>query len=490
MTVSGNAEKYDLIIIGGGAAAFSAALKAESHAVKTAMVERGLLGGTCVNVGCVPSKNLLGAGELLYSSGNPSYSSISPCCEQDFDFSKTIRQKDNLVRYLRKQKYYDVLSSLENVKLIEGNAYFLSANKIRLKLNNNSGGSKTLEAKKFIVATGSSAFVPLSSTIRGIDNVDYLTNIEALSLDKKPSSMIVIGGRALGLEFAQMYSRFGTKVTVLQRSDTIIPEHEPEISSALMHYLSEEGVNVITGIRIQELYQKNDTKYVKISGSGKNNNNQTKTLEAEELLMATGRRPNTQGLHIENASVRLRPSDGAIVVDSEMHTSAPNIWAGGDVIGEPMLETLAAKEGATAAENALTGSHKKIDFLSVPSAIFTSPQVASVGLTERQAMERYGVCDCRTFEMKEVPKALIINETKGLIKMVVNPSKNNRIVGVHILADKAADMIHEAVMAVKYYMAVDDIIDTVHVFPTVTEAIKLVSTAFRQDVTKLTCCAE
>jgi mercuric reductase len=485
--VSNNIEKYDLIVIGGGAAAFSAALKAESHAVKTAMVERGLLGGTCVNVGCVPSKNLLGAGELLYLRGNPPYPSIFPCHDQDFDFLKTIRQKDNLVRFLRKQKYYDVLSSLENVKLIKGDAYFLSANKIRI---NNNSSSKTLEAKNFIVATGSSTSAPSSSTIKGIDSVDYLTNIEALSLDKKPSSMIVIGGRALGLEFAQMYSRFGTKVTVLQRSNTIIPEHEPEISSALTQYLSEEGIDIVTGVRVQELYQKGDTKYVKISRENRYDNNRTRTLEAEELLIATGRRPNTQDLHLENAAVRLRPTDGAIIVDSEMHTSTPNIWAGGDVIGEPMLETLAAKEGATAAENAITGSHKKIDFFSVPSAIFTSPQVASVGLTEKQAVERYGVCDCRTLDMKEIPKALIVNETKGLIKMVVNPNKGNRIVGVHIVADKAADIIHEAAMAVKYQLTVDDIIDTVHVFPTMTEAIKLVSTAFKQDMTKLTCCAE
>ena len=204
--------------------------------------------------------------------------------------------------------------------------------------------------------------------------------------------------------------------------------------------------------------------------------------------MATGRKPNTQDLHLENAAVRLRPSDGAIIVDSEMHTSASNIWAGGDVIGEPMLEALAAKEGATAADNALAGSHKKIDFLSVPSAIFTSPQVTSVGLTEKQAMERYGVCECRTIEMKEVPKALIINETKGLIKIAVNPNKNNRIVGVHILSDIAADMIHE--VAIKYQLTVDDIIDAIHIFPTMTEAIKLAATAFKQDISKLSCCAE
>jgi len=173
-----------------------------------------------------------------------------------------------------------------------------------------------------------------------------------------------------------------------------------------------------------------------------------------------------------------------------MRTSAPHIWAGGDVVGEPMLETLAAKEGAISAENALTGSHKKINFLSVPSAIFTSPQVASVGLTEEKMMEKYGYCSCKTLEMKEVPKGLTVNETKGLIKMAIDPKKNNRIGGVHILANIAADIIHEAVMAVKYRLTIDDVIDTVHVFPTMTEAIKLVATSSKQDVSKLSCCAE
>jgi mercuric reductase len=190
--------RFDLVIIGGGAAAFSAALKAETFNIKTAVVERGVVGGTCVNVGCVPSKNLLGAGEVLYHISNPSYSSISPCHEYDFDFLKTIRQKDNLVRYLRKQKYYDVLSSLENVKSIEGEASFLTVNTIKIRNDNNN--PRVVEAKKFIVATGSSIYIlPIS----GIENIDYLTNNEALSLDKKPSSMIIIGGRALGLEFAR-----------------------------------------------------------------------------------------------------------------------------------------------------------------------------------------------------------------------------------------------------------------------------------------------
>jgi mercuric reductase len=472
--------KYDLIIIGGGAAAFSAAIKANMHGVKTAMIERAMLGGTCVNVGCVPSKNLLGAGEILHTAKNPSYNSINPC-DPDFDFAKIIEAKDKLVKGLRKQKYYDVLQSLENVELIEASVSFISPKKIKVD-NNGNGSSQTFEASKFIIAAGSSPSVP---KFKGIESIKYLTNNEVLSLKEKPSSMIVVGAGPLGLEFAQMYARFGTKVTVLQRSNRIIPDQEPEISQGLHDYLTEERIEIVTGVNVQEVWQKNGSRFVKASV-----NKEEKVFEAEQLLMATGRRPNTSDLHLENAGVKIRENDGAIVVNSEMRTSAPHIWAGGDIVGKPMLETLAAKAGATAAENALTGSHKKIDLLSVPSAVFTSPQVASVGMTEEQMMKKYGYCSCRTLLMKDVPKGLTVNDTKGLIKMAVDPKKGNRIVGVHILASIAADMIHEAVMAVKYRLTVDDIIDTVHVFPTMSEAIKLVATAFKQDVSKLSCCAE
>lgn len=464
---------YGMIIIGGGAAAFGAVIKANTYGIKALMIERAALGGTCVNVGCIPSKNLLGAGEILHSAKHPSYQSILPC-DSNFGFAKTIEAKDMLVKELRKQKYYDVLQSLEHVKLIEASASFVSQKKVKVD-------GKIFEANKFIIGAGSSPYTP---RFKGIENVQYLTNNEALALKEKPSSMIIIGGRALGLEFAQMYTRFGTKVTVLQRSDRIIPDHEAVVSQGLHNYLAEEGIEIVTDVNVHEVWQKNGSKFVKASVNGKE-----QLFEAEQLLMATGRRPNTADLHLENAGVKLR-DDGSIVVNSEMRTSAPHIWAGGDVVGEPMLETLAAKAGAAAAENALTGSHKKIDLLSVPSAIFTSPQVASVGLTEEKMMNKYNYCSCRTLLMKDVPKALAVNDTKGLIKMAVDPKKNNRIVGVHILASIAADMIHEAVMAVKYRLTIDDIINTVHVFPTMSEAIKLVATSFKQDVSKLSCCAE
>jgi mercuric reductase len=480
-------KEYKLIIIGGGAAGFSAAIKAELEGIKTAMIERGILGGTCVNVGCIPSKNLLGIGEKIISSYKPNSAAITSC-NSSFDFTKAILDKDNLVNGLRQKKYSDVLSSFSNIDFIQGEVSFLSNRKIRVSRGNfkdydNSNERVLLKSDKFIIATGSSPYIP---SFKGIENIDYLTNVEALSLKEKPSSMIVIGGRALGLEFAQMFSRFGTKVTLLQRSERIIPEHEPEISTALKNYFIEEGMDILTNVEIKELHQKNGTKSVFF----KHNREEIKNVEADSILIATGRNPNTKTLSLENAGVSIRNNDNAILVDLEMHTSTPTIWACGDVVGEPMLETVAAKEGAIAAENAINNTHKKMDFNSIPSAIFTSPQVASVGITEKQMMAKYGFCSYKILEMNQVPKTLIVNQTKGLIKMIVNPKENNRILGVHILSEMAADIIHEAVFAIKYNLTIDDIIDTIHIFPTLTESIKLVATAFKQNVEKLTCCAQ
>src|SRR5438445_2404139 len=463
---------FDLVIIGSGSAAFAAALKAADHGAKTAMIERGTLGGTCVNVGCVPSKNLLRAGEIGYYDSHREFPGVRPG-GATFEFNRIIEQKNQIVRGLRREKYADVLKSLPSTKLFRGNARFVSRTRVKVDGIN-------VDGRKFVVATGSSPRIP---SIPGIENVDYLTNVEALNLRSRPASMIVLGGRALGLEFAQMYSHMGTRVTLLQRSDRVIPEEEPTVSDALRQYLEEEGVKIRTGVRVKRVYQAQGEKVIVGTANGREFE-----TRGSELLLATGRDPNTNMLGLETVKVGLR-KDGAVKVDREMHTTASHVWAAGDVIGEPMLETIAAKEGATATENALSGTHRKIDFLPVPRAIFTSPQVASVGLTEKQAHEQGYECACRTIPMSKVPKAVVIRDTRGVVKMVVDASRG-RILGVHILAENAADIIHEAVLAVKYKLTIDDIIDTVHVFPTITESIKLVATSFRKDIDELSCCAE
>jgi mercuric reductase len=463
---------FDLVIIGGGSAAFSAALKAAEHDSKIAMVQMGTIGGTCVNMGCVPSKNLLRAGELRYYDSHRDFPGIKPG-RTTLEFKRVIEQKDQIVRELRKQKYSDVLRSLPSAKLFHGKARFVSKSRVKVD-------GISVDGRKFIVATGSSPRIP---QITGIDRVDYLTNVEALSLKERPDSMVIVGGRALGLEFAQMYSHMGTHVTLIQRSQRIIPEEEPVISDALRQYLEEEGIKIKTGAQVERVDEKKGEKVVVATTNGKE-------FEArgDELLMATGREPNTRDLGLEVVGVRLK-EDGAVKVNREMHTTAPHVWAAGDVIGEPMLETIAAKEGATAAENALLGTHRKIDVLPVPRAVFTSPQVASVGLTEGEAHEKGYNCVCRTVEMSRVPKAITIRETRGLVKMVAE-GDTGRILGVHILADNAADIIQEGVLAVKHKLTVDDIIDTVHVFPTIAESIKLAAISFRKNLDELSCCSE
>ncbi|MEE9223269.1 MAG: FAD-dependent oxidoreductase, partial [Thermoplasmata archaeon] len=358
-------KRYELVILGGGAAAFSAAIRASSLGAKTLMINSGELGGTCVNVGCIPSKHILSVADALHKMNNPQFDSITPQSTVTVDFDKLIKGKDELVLSLREKKYAQVLEQLVNVDYLKGKGRFLSSEEVSVNGQN-------IEGKRFIIATGSSTSVP---PIDGIENVDYLTNIEALSLEGQPESMIVIGGRALGLEFAQMYQRLGTKVMLLQRSPRILPEHEPEISQQLEGYLKEEGMDVHTGLQILSVKRKGGTKIVRVKTS-----EGEKEFEGESLLLATGRTPNTPGLNLQTTGVEVKK--GFVKTNLEMRTSVPTIFAAGDVVGTPMLETVAGKEGYIAAENAIKGTGMKIDYSSVPRAVFTDPAVASVGLTD------------------------------------------------------------------------------------------------------------
>jgi len=471
------ASQYDLVILGQGSAAFAAAIKADELGVKAALVGTSrtkgtLIGGTCVNVGCIPSKNLLTVGVSYSDSFRAPFKAIS-YGKTKLDFEKAIAEKDALVRKFRKEKYSDVLKRLRNVDHISGEGRFVSRNELKV-------GRGTIKGRKLLIATGARAKAP---QVKGIERVDYITNEEALSLSKLPKSMIVVGARALGLEFAQMYAHFGTAVTILQRSDRILPDHEPEISTELQRYLKDEGIRIQTGVQLKEVSQKGEMKTVSANIRGV-----ARRFEGQQLLFATGRAPNTDRLSVEKAGVEL--DDGGFVkVNNEMQTSAPHVWAAGDVIGEPMLETIAAKEGSVAVNNAFTETKKRIDFNQVPRAVFTYPEVASVGLTDAEANGRGIRCTCGILPFDLVPKAHIIGDTRGLVKLVAD-SRSKRVVGVHIVAPHAADLIQEGVFAVKHRLTVDDIIDTVHVFPTLSESIKLAAQSFYKDVGRLSCCIE
>ena len=463
---------FDLIVLGGGAGAFAAAITANEKGAKTALVNAGLpLGGTCVNVGCVPSKILLKIGEIAYY-GNHGFDAISGKLEVNFD--KAIKHELGLVDKMRHDKYTQVLSNLENVTHLEGRAKFVSKNEVVV-------GDKKLYGKKFVIATGSTA-LPLP--LEGIEKVDYITHIDALKLNKPPKSMVIIGAGPVGLEFGQMYHHFGTKVTILQRSKAIMPRTEPELSEAMQGYLEEEGIKIITNANSKKVRKENGEVIVTFAVDGKE-----QEAKGEVLMFAAGKTPNTKDLDLKSVEVKVN-ENGAVKVDDGMQTTASHIWAVGDVTDKPLrLETTAGKEGKIAAENALEGKKKKMDYSAVPYAVFTTPNLAGVGKTDAEAIGGGLRCTCNTLSFELVPKAAIINDTRGLVKIVAE-RENHKIVGIHILGPEAADLIHEATMIVRNKMTLEEVIDTTHVFPTLSESIKLAAQNFFRDVSKLSCCVE
>ncbi len=466
-------DHFDLLIIGGGAGAFSAATRASELGASAVMINAGLpLGGTCVNVGCIPSKHLLTVGDEYYYPQFPRFEALANGHRAPVDFKTAITEKDRLVAALRQSNYASVLEGLAGVRYIEGRARLRSVTEVDVD-------GQVLRGDRIVLATGSRT---KRLPIQGLDGVEWLDNQTALALHELPRSLIVIGAGPLGLEFAQMFAHFGTDVTVLEAMPQILPREELEVAAELQRVLQEEGIAIHASATIERVRQEADgTKVVEVRLERDH-----RTFRASHLLLAGGVAPNTDGLGLDAAGVEV-VQGGFIKVTDWMLTTAPTIYAAGDVAGRMQLETVAAKEGYLAAENALTGSRKTINYEHVPHAVFTNPQVASVGLTEEQAMERFNACSCRTVRIDQVPKAKAIKETRGVIKMVVHP-ETSQVLGVHIVAPMAADLIHEGTLAVKFGLTVDDLIDTVHVFPTLSEGIKLAAQAFRRDISRMTCC--
>src|SRR3989475_11381139 len=330
------AKRYDLVVLGGGAAAFSAIIRADRNSAKALMIDGGTIGGTCVNVGCVPSKRLLAVGDQFFRVSNRAFEGIRPEDGWSNEFGAIIRSKDRLVDSLRKSKYVDVLGSLKGVDYVRGFATFVGPHEVKV-------GKQRFEGGKFVIATGSSPAIP---SIPGIEDVDYLTNVEALSLKERPDSMIVVGGRALGLEFAQMYQHLGTQVTVLQRSSRILPEEEPEISQSLQDYLEEDGVKIHSSVELLAAEERSGLKTLTARIGGRK-----RRLEAETLLMATGRNPNTEGLNLPAAGVEAK-EDGGVKVDAEMRSPARPISAAGDETAKPTPQPPPAREATSPREMA------------------------------------------------------------------------------------------------------------------------------------------
>ncbi len=452
---------YDLIVIGSGAAGTTAASTAvHLGASRVAIVERGTLWGTCVNVGCIPSKFLLTLADYYYY-GSHNHQGVR--IKSVFDLSLALAEKEDLISCLTRKKADHLLTSL-GVEMIRGDAEFISERELKI-------GDRIVASDRFIIATGSSPAIP---PIEGITSVPFMTSREALSPKRIPYSLVIIGGRALGLEFAQLYAHLGTKVTVLQRSSRIIPEEEPEIALLLTGYLAGEGIDIRTGVDIRKVEKTGDMVTVTFLINGEEQKTST-----ECLLLATGRLPNSGDLHPELAGVRTG-KNGAVIVDKTLKTTTPHIWAAGDVTGEPMLETSARYGGEIAATNAILVGNRQFDPMELPHGIFTSPQVASAGMTEEQARHAGHSVICRCTPMNSQSRTVMIGDTRGLVKIVAD-NVDGRILGVHICSPVATEIIQQGHFAVKNRLNIQDLIDTYYVFPTVSEVISVCARSFRRE---------
>ncbi len=464
-------DTYDLMVVGAGSAAFAAAIKAAELGARVALVEAGTIGGTCVNVGCVPSKTLIKAAELCYRSAYPKFEGLT-ACPPPSDWRRVVQQKDELVVALRQGKYVDVMKVYPDITLIRGRARLTGRTALSVD-------GVAYRPGKILVATGS---LPWAPPIPGLAEAGFLDSTDALSLPSLPASLLVLGAGAIGLELGQLFARFGVRVMILEAGPHVAGGEEPEIGHALTAYLAQEKIRVCTNVRIERVERRGDEYAVHAVIDGR-----PEVCRAEQLLVATGRRPATAGLGLAEAGVELGPR-GEITVNEHLQTSNPDIYAAGDCIGEPMLVYVAAYAGGLAAENALTGVGRLYDLSALPHVIFTDPQVASVGLTERAAKATGKAVRTAVLPLENVPRALAARDPRGLFKLVAD-AETGKLLGAHILADEAGEVIQAATLAVKFGLRVRDLIDTFHPYLTMAEGLKLAALSFDKDVARLSCCA-
>ncbi len=476
----GDGRHYDLVILGSGSTAFAAALKAAEMGKTAVMTEARTVGGTCVNRGCVPSKNLIEAAKLVYEARHPRYPGMKPH-EVGFDFGELVRQKDEVISYFRDKKYESLVGDSDSIEVLRGRVAFADENAVEVD-------GRRIEGERFLVALGST---PVPPEIEGLDEVPYmtsdlLTSQEDMELTELPESLVVVGGGYVALELGQMFSRFGSRVTILERSDRVLKHgYEPEVGRAVQGILREEGVDVRTNAQIRRVRRAGGGVAVEVESG--------EEVRAERLLVATGRRPNTQGVGLEKAGVETN-GHGEVVVDEFLRTRASHVFAAGDVIGNQLRSQMAtpvgAHDGVTVAENAFAagGEMEPVDHSVIPRAIFTDPQVGIVGVTEEEAIARGHRCWCRTIPMGLVPRAGAIRDERGIIKMVAD-ADTDKVLGVSMVGQSAAEVIHEAAMGMRFGAKIGDFVDLLHVYPTMAEALKIAAISRRKDPAKLSCCA-
>ncbi len=458
-------------IVGSGSAAFACAIRAAEGGAQVTLIEAGTLGGTCVNVGCVPSKIAIRAAHIAHLMHAHPFDGIAKCSPK-IDRARLVAQQQARVTELRQAKYQSILDANPNINLIEGKARFEDAK--TLHITRPDGSANILHADRILIATGASPAVP---PIPGLQDTPYWTSTEALVAERLPQHLIVLGGSVVGLELAQAFLRLGAKVTVIELMQRLLPREDEDISRELKNILEQEGMRILTGAQTKAVRHRQHTFEVELDGE---------TLKGDALLVATGRRPNTAELALDKAGIETE-KNGAIVVDDHLRTSAEHVYAAGDCTNKPQFVYVAAAAGTRAAVN-MMGGDATLDLSTMPAVVFTDPQVASVGLTEAQAREQGLDVESRLLTLDNVPRALANFDTRGLIKLVAE-KPGGRLLGCQVLAAEGGEVIQTAALAIRHRMTIQDLADQLFPYLTMVEGLKLAAQTFTKDVKQLSCCA-
>ena len=466
--MSGN--KLHIAVIGSGGSAMAAALKATERGARVTLIERGTIGGTCVNIGCVPSKIMIRAAHIAHLRRESPFDGGLSAQAPVVDRPALLAQQQGRVEELRESKYQNILNDNAAITVLRGEARFVDERTLTVTLN--AGGEQTVSFDRAFIGTGAR---PAEPPVPGLAETPYLTSTSALELDRIPERLVVIGASVVALELAQAFARLGSQVTVLARS-RVLSQEDPAVGEAMEAAFRREGIEVLKQTQASEIAHDGQLFTLQTNAG---------MLQAEQLLVASGRTPNTENLNLE--AIGVATEGGAIQIDKHLQTTAPGIYAAGDCADQPQFVYVAAAGGSRAAIN-MTGGDASLDLSAMPEVIFTDPQVATVGLSETDAEAQGYATDSRILTLDNVPRALVNFDTGGFIKIVAE-RESGRLLGVQAVAGEAGELIQTAVMALRARMTVNDIADELFPYLTMVEGLKLCAQTFTKEVKQLSCCA-
>jgi mercuric reductase len=465
----------DLIILGSGSTAFAAALRATSYGARVLMFEKSVLGGTCINWGCIPSKTLIHAALFKHEAHLGMKLGLGLAeTGQGVDTGRLFEHRENVVLKLRRERYLDVLKDMPGLELVRGTARFLDNRTVECN-------DRHYNADRFLVAVGGN---PRILKLPGLEKCDFWDSRSALLAKELPRSLVIVGGGVIAVELGQMYHRLGCRVTILEHGPRLLPTVEREPAEALQEILVAGGIKVVANVTFCSMDKIGDLTVVHADVGNKRHE-----YTCEKLLLAVGTTPATGGIGLDKAGVAT-DRIGFITTDEQMRTSADGIWAAGDVTGRMLIATVGARQGIVAVDDMFNpGCGCAMDYLNAPMAIFTDPELGLVGHTEESARLAGFEIMVNTMPVSSIPKAQVTGHTGGVIKMIADKA-TGRLLGVHLLCHRGADLINEASLALRFRATVDDLANTMHVYPSIGEGLKLCAQGFSRDISRLSCCAE